>query len=59
MATNNTISNKKINLKEEEKEEDEEVITQQLIDQSQQTSRKSNATDVIGTTIISQNVKLV
>ncbi|KAH7840723.1 hypothetical protein Vadar_020696 [Vaccinium darrowii] len=45
-TNNNTISIKRVNFKEEE--EDVEATTQQLIDQSQQTSPMLNATDVIG-----------
>ncbi|KAH7526064.1 hypothetical protein JRO89_XSUnG0068100 [Xanthoceras sorbifolium] len=45
VATTSTISIMKINFKEEE--EDEEATTQQLIDQSQQTSPILNVTDVI------------
>ncbi|XP_028052257.1 uncharacterized protein LOC114256775 [Camellia sinensis] len=44
---NKIISIKRVNFKE--KEEDEEATTQQLIDQSQQTSPRLNVTDVIDT----------
>lgn len=43
-TNNNNISTKRINFKE--KEEEEEAITEQLIEQSQQTSPMLNAIDV-------------
>lgn len=58
MGTNNKIIIiKRVNFKEEA--EDVETTTQQLIDQSQQTSPMLNVIDVIGMAIINQNVKLI
>ena len=58
VGTNNKIIViKRVNFKEEA--EDVEANIQQLIDQSQQTSPMLNVIDVIGMTIINQNVKLI
>ena len=58
VGTNNKIIViKRVNFREEA--EDVEATTQQLIDQSQQTSPMLNVTDVIGMAIINQNVKLI
>ena len=58
VGTNNKIIIiKGVNFKEEA--EDVEATTQQLIDQSQQTSSILNVTYVIGMTRINQNVKLI
>jgi hypothetical protein len=58
VGTNKNIINiKRVNFKEEAK--DVAATTQKLIDQRQQTSPMLNVIDVIGMTIISQNVKLI
>ena len=58
VGTNNKIIIiKRVNFKKETK--GVEATTQQLIDQSQQISSMLNVTDVIGMTIINQNVKLI
>lgn len=56
-TNNKIISIKRVNFKEEA--EDVVATTQQLINQSLQTSPMLNVTDVIGMAIISQNVKLI
>ena len=58
VGTNNKIIViKRVNFKEEAK--NVEATTQQLIDQSQQTSPMLNVTYVIGMAIINQNVKQI
>ena len=56
-GTNKITGIKRVNFKEET--EDMEPTTQQLTDQSQQTSPMLNVADVIGMATISQNVKLI
>lgn len=58
VVTHQNISNTmRINSKEEV--EVEQAITLQCTDQSQQTGQMSNATNVTGKAIISQNVELI